>query len=47
MQLGGTIYDLTSDEVSKPEAAKENAEAFARAVVGAIQTPSEKEGRAA
>ncbi|MEX5514946.1 AAA family ATPase [Pseudophaeobacter sp. 1A09344] len=32
MQLGGTIYDLTKDEVSKPKAAIENAEAFAREV---------------
>ena len=33
MQLGGTIYDLTKEEVFKPEAAIENAEAFAREVV--------------
>lgn len=32
MQLGGTIYDLTESEASKPDAAIENAEAFARAV---------------
>lgn len=32
MQLGGTIYDLTEGEASKPDVAIENAEAFARAV---------------
>ncbi len=36
MQLGGTIYDLTTAEVSKPEAAIENAEAFARAVAALL-----------
>lgn len=30
VQLGGTIYNLTPDEASRPEAAIENAEAFAR-----------------
>lgn len=38
MQLGGTIYDLTTAEVSKPEAAIENAEAFARAVAELLAT---------
>jgi len=33
MQLGGTIYDLSSSDVSKPEAAVENAESVAKAVV--------------
>lgn len=32
MQLGGTIYDLTACEAANPEAAIENAEAYARAV---------------
>lgn len=32
VQPGGKIYDLTEGEASKPDAAIENAEAFARAV---------------
>lgn len=32
MQLGGTIYDLTAGEAANPDAAIENAEAFARAI---------------
>ena len=31
--FGGTLYDLTSEEVSQPEKAIENAEAFSRCVV--------------
>lgn len=45
MQLGGTIYDLTTAEVSKPEAAIENAEAFARAVAALLA--SAEKGREA
>lgn len=43
MQLGGTLYDLTPAEVSRPEAAIENAEAFGRAVMAVIAATSKEE----
>lgn len=46
MQLGGTLYDLTPKEASKPEAAIENAEAFARAVTQMLMN-TQHEGIAA
>lgn len=36
-QLGGTIYDLSKEDVSKPDAAIENAEAVAKSVFDIIQ----------
>lgn len=44
MQLGGTIYDLTASDVTKPEAAIENAEAVTGAIIEHIRT---KQGAAA
>lgn len=37
MQLGGTIYDLRKADVTNPEAAVENAEAVAAAIIGHIR----------
>lgn len=37
MQFGGTIYDLSSNEVSKPEAAVKNAEAVAEVLAKALK----------
>lgn len=42
MQLGGTLYDLTNSEASKPEAAIENAEAFARAVTQMLMNTTQE-----
>lgn len=36
-QIGGTIFDLTSDDVSNPELAKINAQAFASAVLNVLR----------
>lgn len=36
-QLGGSIYDLSKDEVSNPDRAVENAEAFAQSIVGVLE----------
>ncbi|WP_122523143.1 ParA family protein [Pannonibacter phragmitetus] len=36
-QLGGTIFDLTDDDVSKPKAAQENASAVASAVIETLR----------
>jgi chromosome partitioning protein len=44
MQLGGTIYNLTKDEVTNPEAAIENAEAVANAIIAQLKA---KQGAAA
>ena len=38
--FGGTMYDLTSEEVSQPEKAIENAEAFAQCVVERLKEPA-------
>lgn len=46
MQLGGTIYDLTAGEASNPEAAIENAEAFARAITQLLACPQAGEAAA-
>ena len=43
MQLGGTLYDLSSDEVSRPEAAIENAEAFGRAILTVLAENAKQE----
>lgn len=37
MQLGGTIYDLTAGEAANPDAAIENAEAFARSITRLLE----------
>lgn len=48
MQFGGTLYDLTGAEVHNPEAAIENAEAVAAAVIDLIANKKEpNNGRAA
>lgn len=36
-QIGGSIYDLTTNEVSNPEKAVENAEAYVKAVVAMLE----------
>ena len=36
-QLGGTIFDLTDDDVSRPQAAQENASAVASAVIQTLR----------
>ena len=41
MQLGGTLYDLTKGDVSKPESAIENAEAVGLAVVDLLKNAGE------
>ena len=46
MQLGGTLYDLTPEEVSRPEAAIENAEAFGRAVLSVLTENTKEEAAA-
>ncbi|VVT28124.1 ParA family protein [Hoeflea sp. EC-HK425] len=46
MQLGGTLYDLTPEEVSRPEAAIENAEAFGRAVLSVLSENTKEEAAA-
>ncbi len=35
-QIGGTIFDLTADDVSNPKAAQENATAVAQSVIAAL-----------
>jgi len=42
MQIGGTIYDLEPSDVSNPEAAIENAEAVAAAVVEHLKVQQEQ-----
>jgi chromosome partitioning protein len=41
MQFGGTIYDLSANEVSKPDAAIKNAEAVAEILAKAILNKQE------
>ena len=41
MQIGGTIYSLTKDDVSKPEAAVENAEAVAAELIDVMKARKE------
>lgn len=43
MQLGGSIYDLAGSEVSNPQAAIENAEAFTREVTNTIKMNEKQE----
>jgi len=39
--FGGTLYDLTSEEVSQPEKAIENAEAFSQCVINRLKEPTD------
>ena len=44
--IGGSLYELTLDDVRNPEAAQENAQALAREVYSRVQTEANPEGAA-